>query len=102
MNADWLSEHAQQTRAELGTAILNRRRWDSLREELRLCEFLQERSAAADFAGLPAELQRIVEGSVRVPSLGNPRRTATDFLQRWSSAFGPLPEEASSPGTASA
>jgi hypothetical protein len=99
--AEWLTEQAQQTRTELGTAILNRRHWDRLREELRLYEFLQERATAVDFVGLRGELQRIVEGSVRVPSLGNPRRTAADNLQRWSQDLDllaePQPQRGASP-----
>jgi hypothetical protein len=99
MDANWLAGQAELTRVELGKAILNRNHWDRLREELRLYEFLQARTTSADFRSLREELERIVEGGLRVPTLSNPRRTAADCLQRWSPVLAspgdaPAPAEA--------
>jgi len=80
---EFLTEKLGATRAELGTAILNRGRWDKLREDCRMLVFLQERSAAADFQGVRQELQRIAEGQFRVPDIGGPRRKAEDCLRLW-------------------
>ena len=71
------------SRAELGTSILNRSRWDKVREDCRMLVFLQGRAAAADFEGVRQELQRIAVGSLKVPDISGPRRKAEDCLRLW-------------------
>jgi hypothetical protein len=80
---EFLAEKLGTTRAELNRAILNRGRWDQLREDCRMLTFLQERSAAADFQGVRHELQRIAQGQFTVPDVGGPRRKAADCLRLW-------------------
>jgi hypothetical protein len=75
------------TQTEMGTAILNRSRWDKLREESRLLVFLNRRADAPDFQGVREELNRIAEGRMRVPELSTPRTQATDCLRLWQTAL---------------
>jgi len=71
----------------MGQAILNRSRWDKLREESRLLTFLNRRAAAPDFQGVREELTRIAEGRTRVPELSSPRTQATDSLRLWATTL---------------
>lgn len=80
---EFLAEELSKTQAALGTAILNRRRWDILREDHRMLGFLQERANAVDFQGVKVELQRIAEGRFTIPGIDGPRRKAEDCLRRW-------------------
>ncbi len=80
---EFLSAELATTQAELNTAILNRNRWDSLREDRRMLQFLQRRAAAPDFQGVEAELRAIAEGRTRVPEIDGPRRKAEDCLRAW-------------------
>jgi hypothetical protein len=73
--------------AEMDKAILNRSRWDKLREESRLLTFLTGRAVAPDFQGVREELTRIAEGRVRVPELGSPRTQAANSLRLWATAL---------------
>ena len=82
-NEEFLAAKLRVTEAELGTAILNRARWDKLRDDRRLLVFLQGRTQAPDFQGLRDDLGRISEGYLRVPELNSPRRKATDCLSLW-------------------
>jgi hypothetical protein len=80
---EFLAEKLGATRAELDTAILNRGRWEKLREDCRMLVFLQARSAAVDFQGVRQELQRVAEGQRKVPDVSGPRRKAEDCLRLW-------------------
>lgn len=71
------------SRAELGTSILNRSRWEKVRDDCRMLTFLQGRAAAVDFQGVQHELQRIAAGSLSVPDITGPRRKAEDCLRLW-------------------
>jgi len=84
---EFLASELGATQAELGTAILNRTRWDKLREDRQLLLFLQERAERADFRGLRAELQGIADGQLKIPSLPGPRARASDCLLRWAEAL---------------
>ena len=84
---EFLSAKLGATQAEMGTAILNRARWDKLREESRLLTFLNRRAAELDFQGVREELNRIAEGWVRVPELTSPRTQAADCLRVWATAL---------------
>lgn len=70
-------------RAEMAMAILNRSRWEKLREESRLLSFLDGRANAPDFQGVRDELGRIADGRVRVPELSVPRTQAAHCLRLW-------------------
>jgi hypothetical protein len=80
---EFLSTEMASTQAELGTAILNRTRWEALCEDRRMLLFLQGRAGAADFEGVAAELQLIADGRTRVPDIGGPRRKAEGYLRDW-------------------
>src|SRR5437867_1356395 len=80
---DFLAEKLGAIRAEMGRAILNRGRWDNLRDDSRMLVFLQGRAGAPDFQGVREELNRIADGRLRVPELSGPRRKATDCLRGW-------------------
>jgi hypothetical protein len=82
------------TEAELGTAILNRSRWDALRENRQMLLHLQACLTSTASGNLRAELQRIVEGSVRVPTISGSRTKAADFLRRWASTLDRLDQPA--------
>jgi hypothetical protein len=82
---EFLAAKLHATEAEMGTAILNRTRWDKLRDDRRLLVFLQWRIQAADFESVRSELGRISEGYLRVPELNSPRRKAMDCLSLWAS-----------------
>ncbi len=92
--------------AEMATAILNRSRWEKLREESRLLTFLNLRADAPDFQGVREELNRIADGRMRVPELSVPRTQAADRLRLWATALlsldgvttAPLREEAAVSG----
>jgi hypothetical protein len=73
--------------AEMATVILNRSRWEKLREESRLLTFLNLRADAPDFQGVREELKRIVDGRLRVPELSAPRTQATDCLRLWATVL---------------
>ena len=80
---EFLRAELTRTQAELSEAILNRTRWDSLREDRQMLLFLQRRSSAPDFRGVKAELQLIAEGQTRVQELSGPRRKAQDCMRGW-------------------
>ena len=80
---EFLEAELSKTQAELGTVILNRGRWDKLRENRQMLVFLHERSAGLDFKGLRSELRSIADGQLKVPSVPGPRTQATDCLRRW-------------------
>jgi len=82
-SAAFLAAKLASGQAELSGVVLNRTRWDSLRDDCRLLVFLQERVGAPDFDGIRVELARIAEGRIRVPALTSPRRKATDCLRLW-------------------
>ena len=89
---EFLAARLHTTEAEMATAILNRTRWDRLRDERRLLVFLRTRTQAADFESVRAELNRINQGYVRVPELDSPRRKAADCLSLWASDLAELDE----------
>ena len=80
---EFLSAEMAQTQEQLHGAILNRGRWDALCEDRRMLSFLQQRADAPDFQGIEAELHRIVEGRIRPPEIGQPRRKAEECLRDW-------------------
>ena len=80
---EFLSTEIARTQAELGTAILNRGRWNALCDDRRMLLFLQRRAGSADFEGVAAELRLIAEGRTRVPEIDGPRRKAEDCLRDW-------------------
>jgi len=82
-HAVFIAEKLTATRGEMGGVILNRMRWEKLRDDCRMLAFLQERAAAGDFQGIREELNRIAEGRLRVAEVSGPRRKATDCLQLW-------------------
>jgi hypothetical protein len=84
---EFLSAKLAVAQAEMATAILNRTRWEKVREESRLLTFLNRRTDAADFQGVGEELNRIADGRMRVPELGAPRTQAADCLRLWASAL---------------
>jgi hypothetical protein len=71
------------TQAALGTAILNRQRWDALCEDRRMLTFLLRRAGADDFEGVRVELERIAQGQVWVPDIRSPRKKAETCLRSW-------------------
>jgi hypothetical protein len=79
----FLAVKLAESRAELDTSMLNRNRWDKIREDCRILVFLQGRAAAVDFQGVRQELHRIADGSLRVPDISGPRRKAEDCLRLW-------------------
>ena len=81
---EFLGAKLRTAREEMGTAILNRGKWEKLRDDCRMLTFLQSRSGEGDFAGVRRELQRIAEGGSRVPDVEGPRRKAEDCLKHWS------------------
>jgi hypothetical protein len=89
---EFLAAKLRATEAEMATAILNRGRWDRLRDDRRLLMFLQWRTQAADFEGVRAELDRISDGRLRVPELNSPRRKAMDCLALWAPDLAVLDE----------
>ena len=80
---EFLTAKLSAAREEMGDAILNRGRWEKLRDDCRMLVFLQERTEAVDFQGVRGELQRIAEGRIGVPDISGPRRKAEDCLQHW-------------------
>jgi len=80
---EFIAGQLHATQAELSTAILNRGRWDRLREDRQLLLFLQEQVDGAPARDLRVELQQIADGSVRVPALTSSRAKAADCLRRW-------------------
>ncbi len=91
----FLTEKLRATEAEMGTAILNRTKWDKLRDDRRMLVYLQSRANAADFQGVREELNRISEGRIRVPDLGSPRTKAANCLALWTSDLQALEQTAS-------
>jgi len=103
---EFIAAKLSATRAEMGTAILNRGRWDKLREDCRILEFLKLRSEAPDFQGVREELNRVTEGRLRVPDISGPRGKAAECLKRWdvdlkalepAGASDPEPKDVTSP-----
>jgi hypothetical protein len=90
---EFLSAELAHTQAELSGPILNRGRWDSLREDRRMLQFLQGRTAAPDFAGVEAELRLIAEGRIRVPEIDGPRGKAESCLRSWRTTLGTIASE---------
>jgi len=80
---EFLGAKLRLTQAEMNSAILNRTRWEKLRDDCRLLTFLQQRSGAADFGSVQSDLTRISEGGLRVPDVDGPRRKAADCLKLW-------------------
>jgi hypothetical protein len=80
---EFLTVKLAASRAELDTSILNRNRWDKVRDDCRMLVFLQGRAAAVDFQSVRQELQHIAEGSLKVPDITGPRRKAEDCLRLW-------------------
>jgi len=80
---EFLGARLKARQAEMNSVILNRVRWDKVRDECRMLTFLQERAGAADFRGLREELTRINDGAIRVPGVDGPRGKATDCLRLW-------------------
>ena len=80
---EFLAVRLAASRAELGTSILNRNRWDKIRDDCRMLELLQGRAAAVDFQGVRQELRRIADGNLSVPAISGPRRKAEDCLRLW-------------------
>lgn len=87
---EFLSAELARTEVELNGAILNRGRWDVLREDRRMLLFLQHRAAGPDFQGIEAELHLIAEGRIKVPEIGGPRRKAEDCLRDWTTKLGAI------------
>src|SRR5439155_27267781 len=80
---EFLSSEIAKTQAELGVAILNRGRWDALREDRRMLLFLQRRAGSADIESVAAELRLIADGPTRGPDIDGPRRKAAACLSDW-------------------
>ena len=80
---EFISEKLRETVAALDVGVLNKGKWDALREDRRMLVFLQQRAAAPDFEGVRSELQRVVDGHVRVPDISGPRARAADCLHNW-------------------
>lgn len=87
---EFLSAELAHTQAELSSPILNRNRWDSLREDRRMLLFLQNRTAAPDFVGVEAELRLIAEGRIRIPEMDAPRQKAESCLHNWMTTLGTI------------
>jgi hypothetical protein len=81
--AEFLALKLGAARAELDTVILNRNRWDKVREDCRMLVFLQGRSTAPDFRGVRRELECVMDGQSHVPDVSGPRRKAADCLAYW-------------------
>ncbi|MEA2642832.1 MAG: hypothetical protein QOF51_4226 [Chloroflexota bacterium] len=97
---EFLAGQLQDTQVELGTAILNRGRWEKLREHRQMLLFLQEQAAQTatmDFHGLRSELKDIAGGHVKPPNMPGPRTTAADLLQRWATVLEGESEGATEP-----
>jgi hypothetical protein len=84
---EFLARKLEAAKAELATVILNRSRWDKVRDETRLLTHLNARAATLDFQGIREELNRIAEGRMRVPELSAPRTQASNYLQLWEPAL---------------
>jgi hypothetical protein len=80
---EFIAAELLETQDALSRAILNRRKWDLLREDQRVLEFLQARAGALDFRGVRVELECMARGEFSVPGIAGSRSKAQECLRRW-------------------